>query len=618
MPLCSLAACLLIAAGCGTSTPPKADTGPAPSPELARAEQLYSQGRHADAITECIDLARRDPLMPGLPALQKKIMTRLTAQRRRAMEPKVAATHERMSIDADQRKTVPEVYGIRKTFTPTNVVHQTPRTTMEEVLDKPVTVHLDNVGLDEFILAIGASDDINIIADAMATDATMTLHADQVPLSEILDYVARNLGLSFSIGESIIWATTQEEATETGIPMETRLYRLRRGLANSEIGQGEGAVAAAEINLVETIMRFVPQPDGADILFDSKVHLLIVKNHKHNLALVEELVEALDVTPPQILIEARFISTSINDLRELGIDWVLDSDLGVTSETGIRNGRLTDIDNTLIEKGARIGFAPFANEAQGANFTYRGVLTDPMFQAVLHALETSGKARTLSVPKVTTINNRQAKIRVGEDFRYFEQYDIQSVPGTSGGGGTYGGSTTYASMIVPSGTPTLEELGIELEVTPSVGSDRKAIMLKLVPEISSFKEWIEYEVANFGNSGGQNYNNNNNNNNNTQTATNNTSLLKLPIFTRSTIETEVVVQSGETVVMGGLITSTENQIDSSVPFLSSIPIIGRLFRHKNVEETKDNLLIFVTATLLSERGENLIPLEKPTAEGEGG
>jgi len=146
-------------------------------------------------------------------------------------------------------------------------------------------------------------------------------------------------------------------------------------------------------------------------------------------------------------------------------------------------------------------------------------------------------------------------------------------------------------------------------VTPSVGADMRAITLRLAPEISSFKEWVEYEVATRNQGRNQNFNNQNNNNNN-QSATNETSLLKLPIFSRSLIETEVVVQSGETVVMGGLINSSEQQLQQRVPFLASLPILGRLFQHDNIEETKQNLLIFVTATLLSDRGESLIPIDK--------
>ena len=150
------------------------------------------------------------------------------------------------------------------------------------------------------------------------------------------------------------------------------------------------------------------------------------------------------------------------------------------------------------------------------------------------------------------------------------------------------------------GTPQLEELGIQLEVTPSVGADLGDITLKIVPEISEF---VRYEYYETGGASGANAGNQNQN----QT-TNLNSTVKLPIFRRSKIETEVIVQSGETVAMGGLITSTETKGTEGIPILSSIPLIGRLFRHDSTEEKKDNLIIFVTANLLSQRGESLVPM----------
>ena len=149
------------------------------------------------------------------------------------------------------------------------------------------------------------------------------------------------------------------------------------------------------------------------------------------------------------------------------------------------------------------------------------------------------------------------------------------------------------------------KLGIELEVTPSVGADLRSVDLKIIPEISEFVRYEFYETA------GDDTGNNNANN-----RTNATALIKLPIFRRSRIETEVIVQSSETVVMGGLITSSENAGEERVPILSSIPLIGRLFRHDTVEESKQNLLIFVTATILSQRGEDLVPVI--ASEGDGG
>jgi type IV pilus assembly protein PilQ len=200
---------------------------------------------------------------------------------------------------------------------------------------------------------------------------------------------------------------------------------------------------------------------------------------------------------------------------------------------------------------------------------------------------------------VTTVNNREASIRIGEDFRYFEEFEVQSIPSSV----TEAGSQVYSSVLVPVGIPQKEELGIELNVTPSVGADLSSINLHIVPQISEFVRYEQYEVA----SG-------NNSTTTSGTTTNTTSLVKLPIFKRSKIETEVIVQSGETVVMGGLVSSSESKDVEGVPFLSSLPFIGRLFKHDTVSEDKQNLLIFVTANILSDRGENLVPI---TAEEPG-
>jgi len=120
----------------------------------------------------------------------------------------------------------------------------------------------------------------------------------------------------------------------------------------------------------------------------------------------------------------------------------------------------------------------------------------------------------------------------------------------------------------------------------------------MIPEISEFVRYETYEVGT-GNS---------NVPTNSVSTNSGLSLLKIPIFRRSRIETELIVQSGETVVMGGLVSATETKTLSKVPFLSALPIIGPLFTRHDVEESKQNLMIFVTATLLSERGEDLVPI----------
>ena len=411
------ASCILlfaaVVAGCTT---PKSAVKPEPGSvpaALAKAEALYTQGKYADAMMQCIDVSRRDPQAPGLTDLQEKIINRLSELRADTANRKAADTAKRMEIDITERRALPDAYGLQRAVKGESSSLRTAPTAMEKVLQKRVSVHLDGVSLDDFILAIGASEDVNIIADNIDNTKTMTVRAEEVPLAELLDYISRNMGVSFFVGDSIIWATQRDQAQPT-IPMETRMYHLRKGLSGTEVGD------AAKINIVEAVERFVPKIPGSDLLFNSKGHVLIAKNTRENLVKIEDIVEALDVCPPQILIEARFISTSFNDLRELGIDWILNSPVAVTRKNVLRNGVTVAATHTQINPSTPdniIGFTDFPNAKQGLNLTYQGVLTDPMFQAVLHALETSGKSRTLSVPKVTAVNNHAATMRIGEDLR---------------------------------------------------------------------------------------------------------------------------------------------------------------------------------------------------------
>lgn len=605
---------LLIAAalaGCTTTTRHAGSGESVAGGPTARAEDFLSQGDYSSALIECIDLSHEDPNMPGLADLQKRILEKLEEQRAANAAARSAATHQRMATDVERRKDVPDTYGLRRMVKVDPKGIRTPSSAMQKALQKKITLHLDNADISSLVLTLGSAEKINMIADPGIASNAITIHVDQTPLSEVLNYVSRNLGVAFYLGDNTIWVTPTEQG-KTGIPMETRCYRLLKGIPHDldagDMSQGvtsgsrrSGASfsnASAqnpkdekELNIIEAINRFVAKPEGADLLFDPKAHTLIVKNTVENLAQVENLIEALDVCPPQVLIEARFMSTAVTDLRELGIDWILNSTLPVT-----RNGdhRI----QTQIDKKASVSFDPAVNALQGMNLVYRGVLTDPLFQATLHALEKTGKTRTLSIPRVTTVNNRPATIRVGEDFRYFEEYNVQSIPSEVSG---TSGASTYSSVLVPVGTPTLEELGIQLKVIPSVGSDMSSIDLRLVPEISSFERY-EYFTTSAGSvSNPQNGNN----------ATNTLATIKLPIFSRSKIDTEVIVQSGETVVMGGLIKSAEDRQRGGVPILMNIPLIGHLFTHDNVNKNQQNLLIFVTATLVSQRGEDLIPLAPP-------
>jgi len=585
--------------GCRTLSPAAGPDAASPPPAFQKVHELLTAGRVEDALAACIDLSRTDPNRPGLAELQNRVLDAVLRERERVALARLAHSERAAAVDVNESSAIPDTFRLRRGVRGDRGSLRTPPGPMRTALDRRVTVHLDNAGLNDFILEIGKSENINIIADAVATDRALTIHAEKVPLREILDFISRNLGVTFYVGENLIWATAApDEAAEA--PMDTRIYRLRKGRRATELEED-----GASFSVTKAIEAFVPQPEGAAIMFDPRSHVLIARNTRANLERIEDIIEALDVAPPQVLIEARFVAVGVNDLSELGVDWVLDSPLIVSEK---RTGATQGV-RAQINEGATLDFGGFPNDAIGLNFTYQGLLTEPMFHAVMHALETSGKSRTLSAPRVTTLNNQLAKIRVGEDFRYFEEYDVESIPASV----SDGGSTTYQSVLVPVGRPTLEELGIELEVTPSVGADLEDILLTLRPQISEFVRFEYYTTSMDEN---YNYNDNQNTNNGINTTNGALSMVKVPIFRRNLIETQVRVRSSETVVMGGLISSTESRERKGVPLLSRIPIFGKLFIHESTEEVRQNLLIFVTATLVSNRGESLFPLGEEDAGAE--
>jgi len=440
----------------------------------------------------------------------------------------------------------------------------------------------------------------------------------------MLEYFDKNLDISFSVYSNLVWIT-QKEPPAAGIPpMKTRVYRLRKGLVGSELGKsaqgaslfkgpeerGSGGSnsqqqeqqpgAEPKVGLLEAIERFVPQPKGADFIFNDKVHALVVKNTLDNLALVEELIGAMDLRPLQVLIEARFVTTTVTDLRELGIEWLIDNrgnsrfepgslgaadpwQRGATQVTPVRTdvftGDFSGVDDTGLG---------------GGSLAYQFLLGDTALKAVLNALEKTGDSRTVVVPRVTTLNNREARFRVGQDITYFEEVETDIM--TSGS--TYGSSGSRDNVTYDYDTPMTVELGYSLIVTPSVGADLSSINLVLRPEISSLDKtsdignngWIEYSLSSLA------------------SATREEPKIKLPIIARQYIETEAVVRSGETVVLGGLVDTSKIETISGTPWLSKIPLIGWLFKSEAKNELAKNILIFVTATLISDVGEELIPL----------
>jgi type IV pilus assembly protein PilQ len=179
------------------------------------------------------------------------------------------------------------------------------------------------------------------------------------------------------------------------------------------------------------------------------------------------------------------------------------------------------------------------------------------------------------------LNNRPAKINDGKVQYYYEEYTVASTV-----------QQYYtASSFVPSGKPTKVTSGAELNVLASISGDGRSIVLALNPRVNTDVQLVKYATLNqYGSSG------------NVQS----TFDINLPQYRTQELSTRVVVNSGETVVMGGVLERQRSTFVESVPVLGDIPIIGSLFRRRSELDTPRYLLIFVTATIVKDTGEFLI------------
>lgn len=477
---------------------------------------------------------------------------------------------------------------------------------------------------------------------------TITISLTNIPLIEALRYILKIKGLKYRIDEYAIMVSTPEGIGEED--METRYYQLSSGIGDfTEFKPSDDMANAGGLKSGETdfgvsveeekttikdvlINSGVPFPPSSSVFMDKRTGTLIVHNTPENLAMVEKILKIIDKSPFQVNIQAKFVRIGQSDLEELGFEWSLLSSSGVgpvkngipkyavgpltsdtatgevsfdplidkttgliSSATGAINGindRSPSVSNAFNGTTLKArGGSEFPNFLDNNGlFSVWGILTDPQFRVVIHALNKSGNADLLSAPSVTTVNNQQAQIELVDEIIYPGEYDLQ--PPTIAAGT----ATVTPGFAVP-GDFLTRDVGVILNVTPSVGSDRKTITLTLIPEVSEFLGWQD-----FGTTFEFVVQRNGNDEVNSQTIP-----ILQPIFRTQNVSTTVVVNDGETIVLGGLIEEEKMTVRNKIPLLGDLPLIGRFFRHDYDDSRKLNLMIFVTAKLIDANGEDLHP-----------
>ncbi|MBR4673326.1 MAG: hypothetical protein IKP00_02585 [Victivallales bacterium] len=504
---------------------------------------------------------------------------------------KTASTKATMLHETESQLALPETYGKTVVIDAKLPPPEIPAGPMEEILRKNVSLTFENAGIAELVVGLRETCKLNLIADdALQEEKTLSIAVEDVPLTEIFAYISRNMGVAFHLGQNLIWVT--KSTAESGPLLETQIIRLRQGAIPKVPTGGPGAPGAEnggiggvenkeDTELDEALAAVLADsPAGSTYKIFRDRNIIIIKDTRENIRLCEKIIKEFDKPPYQVAIEARFITVAQDDLKDIGIE-LSQMNAIPYHEPSLHTGLKT------IKSLTSLGALTQGAESGVGLVNFSGVIENRVYDILVSALDKKNSTVTLSVPKITVMNNRQARIRKGDKLYYFEEYDVESING---------GDNGDSQVLVPSGTPTELPIGLTFDVNVNVGNDGKTILLGLKPEIVEFKGWETYMTT--GDDDDDNDSNSNSSSGNAELTQ-----IKLPRTYEKSLITTVGVSSGQTVVLGGMLENSKSKIVKQVPFLGDIPLLGWLFRHSETTYMPTNLLIFVTATVINDRGE---------------
>jgi len=380
-----------------------------------------------------------------------------------------------------------------------------------------------------------------ILSPEVAGEVNMRLL--DVPWNDALEVILKNSGLGRQcLGKNIIRvASLQTLAQEEELKVEENIRKRDKEVSEklaAELVTEVIRINYAEIKEVALNLETLKSERGK-ITVDSRTNTLIMTDIDENLDDMVKLVRVIDVQTPQVMIEARIVEVNKSVSQQLGVQWgttasVFNDNTTVTSPAGANSPFLVDLlpGGTALAAGATSGFL------LGLDGIAEGLSLDVQ----LTALEKKGDARILSSPKVTTLDNKEARIESG-----------RSIP--------------FQTSSANEGTKIeFVDAVLSLTVTPHITSDDYVYMV-----IDATKNAANLAVQVNG----------------------------FPEITTKEAHTEVLVANGDTTVLGGIYESEVLRNQQAVPVLSKIPFLGALFRNFDELDDVKELLIFITPTILS-------------------
>ncbi|MEA3328240.1 MAG: hypothetical protein U9Q08_00645 [Candidatus Omnitrophota bacterium] len=450
----------------------------------------------------------------------------------------------------------------------------------QKMIPGHITIDFKDADIRNVLRAISYKSGINIVAGP-EVKGTVTVRLINVLWDKALDVILTTHDLGYEQDGSIITVSTleklaaQKKAAQELAKVEaiiTKVFRLKYLDAGDAKKVLENQVSSRGTITVLEEKGQKGWTFGADEFAkrereeDERMvrsQILVVSDIPSYLKRIEEIIVKIDVRPRQILIETKIVEVKHDYLKDLGLEFGSGQD-GWSPILGETGGQLTAKSNPLSVTPS--GFNPGSADITGmwdaatgftGGFTlmYQKILgTD--YRAILHALEEDVDADILSAPRIMTLNNQEATIMVGEKFPILKGEVEEGVLTTS--------------------LDYYQDIGIQLNVVPQV-SENNQINMIVHPSVTSYTATVS------GKSQGED-------------------ISQYPIIITREAETQLLINDGDTIVIGGLLKDVTASSVIGVPFLSKIPLLGLFFQRRTTDIEKIDLLIFITAHIVKPGG----------------
>ncbi|HHP0487006.1 TPA: type IV pilus secretin PilQ [Vibrio harveyi] len=422
---------------------------------------------------------------------------------------------------------------------------------------KLISINFQDIPVRNVLQLIADYNQFNLVVSD-SVEGNLTLRLDGVPWQQVLDIILQVKGLDKRVDGNVILVAPKDELDlREKQQLEKQKLEQEMGELSSEIIKVNFAKASDIAEMINGEGNISMLSDRGSMTIDERTNSLLIRELPENIQVIREIIESLDIPVKQVQIEARIVTINEGNMDELGVRWGFTSingshTVGGSIENnlatiGLYDGGGGDGDGDGEDGGGSVGIDDFLNvnlaatspNATSIAFQVAKLGSDTLLDLELSALQQESKAEIISSPRLITTNKKPAYIEQGTEIPYLE---------SSSSGAT---SVTFKKAV------------LSLKVTPQITPDNR-----LVLDLSVTQDRPGQVVK--------------------------TGTGEAVAIDTQRIGTQVLVNNGETVVLGGIFQhSITNSVDK-VPLLGDLPLLGALFRRSYENVGKSELLIFVT------------------------